>query len=290
MKKALVAAMLFSSICFGQGCSDSTSSPQADSTLRPSSVQTGSPQAVKAAENEKVSADTVDEILVRLNDRAGEIQTYQCVLEHLSRQPLFDSQTLRTGRMYYLRGKKQSLLRVDFDTLKQDDEPEEKYKEQFFFDGIWLTRVDYQLKEVKKHQLIDPNKLKENESIDAFDLLSEHLPIVGFTGTDKLRKEFKISLSDANAAEANDLIRLHMEVKPDSVYKDDWVWIDFWIDKKLYLPAKMITLTTEEDVYEISFLKASLNEAIDVKVFKVQIPDGFTQPEVIPLKRQAQNK
>jgi hypothetical protein len=187
--------------------------------------------------------------------------------------------------MYYLRDEKQSLLRVDFNTLKQDDEPEEKYKEQFFFDGIWLTRVDHQLKEVKKHQLIDPNKLKENESIDAFDLLSEHLPIVGFTGTDKLKKEFSITLAEPNKAEPNELIRLHMEVKPDSVYKDDWVWIDFWINKKLYLPAKMITLTTEEDVYEISFLKASLNEAIDVKVFEVQIPDGFTQPEVIPLKK-----
>jgi hypothetical protein len=273
MKKALVALMLFSSICFGQGCSEV------------STDSTGSPQVVKAAEAKETSADPVDEILVRLNDRAGEIQTYQCALEHLSRQPLFDSQTLRRGRMYYLRDEKQSLLRVDFNTLKQDDEPEEKYKEQFFFDGIWLTRVDHQLKEVKKHQLIDPNKLKENESIDAFDLLSEHLPIVGFTGTDKLKKEFSITLAEPNKAEPNELIRLHMEVKPDSVYKDDWVWIDFWINKKLYLPAKMITLTTEEDVYEISFLKASLNEAIDVKVFEVQIPDGFTQPEVIPLKK-----
>jgi outer membrane lipoprotein-sorting protein len=76
-----------------------------------------------------------------------------------------------------------------------------------------------------------------------------------------------------------------MDIKPDSVYKDDWVWINFWIDKELYLPAKMVTLTTEEDFYEISFLNASVNEGLNDNVFQVQIPDGFAQPEVIPLRR-----
>ena len=188
--------------------------------------------------------------------------------------------------MWYQRGEKKSLLRVDFDTIKQDQEPEEKYVEQFFFDGVWLTRIDYQLKEVKKYQLVDPNKLEEGESIDAFDLLSENLPIVGFTGTDKLKKEFNITLAEPNANEPNDTIGLHMEVKPDSVYKDDWVWIDFWIDKKLYLPAKVVTLSTQDDIYEISFIDAKVNELIDEKVFEVVVPEGFVESETVPLKKQ----
>jgi len=269
----IVVVLLAVNVCFGQGCSevpvDSAGSPQ-----------TGESQV------QKDQADAVDEILGRLNKRSGEIRTYQCKIEHLSRQPLFDSQTLRTGKMWYLRGKSKSLLRVDFDTIKQDQEPEEKYVEQFFFDGVWLTRVDYQLKEVKKHQLIDPNELDANQSVDAFDLLSEHLPIVGFTGSDKLKKEFNITLAEPNSSEPNDMIRLHMEVKPDSVYKDDWVWIDFWIDKKLYLPAKVVTLSTQEDIYEISFINAKVNEPIDADAFRVVVPDGFVESEVVPLKRK----
>jgi outer membrane lipoprotein-sorting protein len=261
-----------SGLCFGQGCTevsagDSVSSPQ-------------------AGETKETPIDKIDEILARLNKRSGEIKTYQCKLEHLSRQPLFDSQTLRTGRMWYLRGDKESLLRVDFDTIKQDVEPEEKYVEKFFFDGVWLTRIDYQLKEVKRYQLVDPNKLKEGESIDAFDLLSEDLPIVGFTGTDKLKKEFDITLAEPNSNEPNDTIGLHMVVKPDSVYKDDWVWIDFWIDKKLYLPAKVVTLSTQDDIYEISFIDAKVNELIDEKVFEVVVPEGFVESETVPLKKQ----
>jgi hypothetical protein len=265
MARAVVVITVLSGLCFGQGCSKVS--------------------AVKATEANETVVDEVDEVLGRLNERAGEIRTYQCEIEHLSRQPLFDSQTLRTGRMWYLRGKNESLLRVDFNTIKQDQEPQEKYVEKFFFDGVWLTRVDDQLKEVKKHQLIDPDELEENESVDAFDLLSEHLPIVGFTGSEKLKKEFDITLAEPNVSEPNGMVRLHMEVKPDSVYKDDWVWIDFWIDKKLYLPAKVVTLSTQDDIYEISFLDSVVNGPIDEKTFEFTIPAGFGKPEIIPLKK-----
>jgi outer membrane lipoprotein-sorting protein len=266
MIRTIVVVILLSGLCFGQGCSEVS--------------------AVKAAEAKETPVDKVDEILARLNRRSSEIKTYQCKLEHLSRQPLFDSQTLRAGRMWYLRGDKKSLLRVDFDTIKQDVEPEEKYVEKFFFDGVWLTRIDYQLKEVKRYQLVDPNKLEAGESVDAFDLLSEDLPIVGFTGSDKLKKEFNITLAEPNSSEPNDIVRLHMEVKPDSVYKDDWVWIDFWIDKKLYLPAKVVTLSTQDDIYEISFIDAKVNETIDPAVFKVVVPEGFVEAEKVPLKKR----
>jgi outer membrane lipoprotein-sorting protein len=258
-----------SGLCFGQGCS-----------------QVSAVDVAEVKETQTTPVDKVDEILAKLNKRSGEIKIYQCKLEHLSRQPLFDSKTLRTGRMWYLRGDKKSLLRVDFDTIKQDVEPQEKYVEKFFFDGIWLTRIDYQLKEVKRYQLVDPNKLKEGESVDAFDLLSEDLPIVGFTGSDKLKKEFDITLAEPNTSEPNDTIGLHLKVKPDSVYKDDWVWIDFWIDKKLYLPAKVVTLSTQEDIYEISFINAEVNEPIDPDVFKVVVPKGFIEAEKVPLKKQ----
>lgn len=264
--RTVVVFLCLCGMCFGAGCSDTS--------------------AAATREVGGGGAGQVDEILNKLNKRTGEIRTYQCAIEHLSRQPLFDSQTLRTGRMYYLRDKSKSLLRVDFNTLKQDDQPQEKYVEQFFFDGVWLTRVDYQLKEVKKHQLIDPNELKENQSADAFDLISEHLPIVGFTGTDKLKKEFDIALAEPNSGEPNDRVRLHMTVKPDSVYKDDWVWIDFWIDMKLYLPAKVVTLSTQEDIVEISFVDAVVNEPIDAKIFEVVVPQGFVEAEVVPLKKR----
>jgi hypothetical protein len=135
--------------------------------------------------------------------------------------------------------------------------------------------------------MVDANELKANESIDAFDLLCEYLPIVGFTGEEKLKKEFNITLAEPNENEPNGL-GLHMEVKGDSVYKDDWKWIDFWINKNQYLPARVIIFSTQEDVFEISFLDAAVNEPIDEKVFQPVVPKGFVEAEVVPLKRNNQ--
>ena len=263
MKETILAILLLAGLSLGTGC-DGTS--KAD-----------------AAQTNNTNLTRLDKVLARLNDRAADIKTYRCDLTHISRQPLFDSQAIRKGKLYYYRDESKNLLRINFDTIKQDEQPTEDYKEQFIFDGVWLTRIDYQLKEVKRHQLVDPNELK-SKGADAFDLLSEHLPIVGFTGTDNLKKQFNIKLVDANENEPNNSIKLHMQVKPDSIYKDDWVWIDFRIDKQIYLPAEVTTLTTEEDVFEIKFINAMLNEPMDIDVFDANVPEGFTIAEEVPLK------
>ena len=228
----------------------------------------------------------VDKILNRLNEKTRQLQSYQCHLEYLVRQPLFEAQTLRKGNLYYQKGPKDSMLRINFDTIKQDDEPEDKEKLQFLFDGIWLTRIDYQLKEVKKHQLIDPNELDPNETIDAFDLISENFPIIGFTKTDKLKQQFDIKLIEPN--EPEDFFHLRLKVKPDSVYKDDYTYIDFWIDKKLYLPSRLVVVSVdEEDISKLDFVNPKVNAEVKKEIFKLDVPKDFPKPEIIFLEKKS---
>lgn len=265
----IVLITVLYSVPFGQGCSATSAAGK---------------QQVKS-ENKNESSP-VDEVLAKLNERGKTLTSYQCKLAHLVEQPLFESRSLRTGELFYYRGKDQSLLRIDFNTLKQDDEPREKYVEQFIFDGVWLTRIDHQLKEIKKYQLVDINDVDPNEGVDAFDLISEYLPIVGLTDADKLNSQFDIELAEPNENAPDDVTMLHMKVKADSVYKDDWVWIDFWIDEKIDLPVRMVTLTTEDDIYTIRFLDAKVNELQNTSVFDVKMPKRFNVTEVVPLDRK----
>ncbi len=231
---------------------------------------------------EELRQDPIDKILQDLKQKTAELESYQADVEYLFKQPLFESQTLRKGVLYYARFARESRLRMNFQTLKQDDEKEQKYLEHYVFDGIWLTQIDYQLEAGKHIQLADPNALKDaNEPPDAFELVSRNLPIVGFSKTEHLRKEFVIRLVEGEPAK---LIQLHLEVKPDSVYKDDYTSMDFWIDKKSGLPARMVAVSTEEDIQEIKLLKPQPNKKIDRKVFLLKIPEGFDIQEV-PLKR-----
>jgi outer membrane lipoprotein-sorting protein len=238
----------------------------------------------------------VEVVLERLKKQTAELKSYQSQIEYKFSQPLLESKTLRTGVLYYQRsdgklagaepGAARSALRMNFQTLKQDVEQEQKYIDQYIFDGVWLTHIDYQIKEVKRYQKAEPN-----EPVDAFELASQNFPIIGFSKAEDLKKEFEIGLIEQQPpvipaqAGIQDFIQLHLKVKADSIYKDDYTSIDFWIDKKLYLPAKIVAVSTEEDIYEIKFLQPKVNEKIDKKVFELKIPDGFNV-ETEPLKKK----
>ncbi len=226
-------------------------------------------------------ANSVETILEQLRQKTTELKSYQGQVEYKFIQPLLESEALRKGLLSYAKFGKQSKLRINFETLKQDDEKEQKYIEHFIFDGIWLTHIDYQLKAVKRYELTEPNK-----PLDAFDVAGRNLPIIGFTKIDDLKKQFEIKLVEQKKDKPQSFIQLHLKVKRDSVYKDDYISIDFWIDKELGLPAKVVAVSTEEDIYEIKFLKPKLNKKINKKVFEYKIPKGFGEPEIFPLKKQ----
>ncbi len=215
--------------------------------------------------------NSVDGILRNLSRSTAELKSYQSRIEYKFSQPLLESETLRKGVLYYQRCDGKSALRINFQTLKQDDEEEQKYIEQYIFDGVWLTHIDYQSEQVKRYQQAEPN-----EPVDAFDLASRNFPIIGFSKAEDLKNQFEIKLVEQQGGEAENFARLHLKVKPDSIYKDDYTSIDFWIDKKSGLPAKVVAITTEEDIYEIRLLKAKVNKKLNKKVFEVKIPKGFT--------------
>jgi len=265
----------------------------------------------------EVKPDRVDNVLKHLREKTAQLRSFQCLIEYEVNQPTFESKTLRKGLLYYKKAGVESALRINFATFKQDDEKEQKYIDQYIingnwltkidyqFDGIWLTHIDHQLKTVECHQLAEPNGPNEptdaNKTTDPFDLVTQNFPIVGFTRVETLRKEFEIKFVEQKRKEQypvipakvgiHELIHLHLKVKPGSVYKDDYKTIDFWIDKKLGLPVKIVAVATTEDVnlkgdiYQIKFIKPRINKKLGKKTFGIKIPRGFGKPEIFPLKK-----
>jgi len=88
----------------------------------------GCSQDVTAKTSPEIKLSKTDSILNKLNEKTAQLISYQCRLEYLFSQPLFDSKTLRKGSLYYKKDSDNSVLRMNFNTIKQDDEPEEKQK------------------------------------------------------------------------------------------------------------------------------------------------------------------
>lgn len=238
----------------------------------------------KVVEPKEKQANPVDVVLTQLSRKTRLLKSYQAQVEYKSIQPVFESTTLRKAQLFYAMSGEKSKLRINFSTLKQDDEKEQKFREEFIFDGVWLAQIDYQTKQVIMRQLAEPNK-----PVGAFELAGRNLPIVGFTGIEDLRKQFEIKLVDQKGSERDDFIQLHLKVKPDSKYKDKYTSIDFWIDKKLYLPARVGAVSAEEDIHQIKLLNPKVNKKLDMNIFDVEIPNGFGK-EIIPLETKDKSK
>lgn len=250
--------------------------------------------------------EPVDAVLERLNKTTSELTSYEAQIEYKYIQPLLESESLHKGRLYYSRSAGTAALRVNFDTRKQEDEKEQKYIEQYVvidgaalthpaqqFKGIWLVHLDYQLKTVNYYQLAEPND--PNAPADVFELAGRNLPMLGFTKTRDLKKEFEVAIVEPPKDTSEDFTQVHLKVKPNSIYKDDYVSMDFWIDQKLGLPVKAVAVKTEPEppygeIQEIKFLNPKVNKGIDANVFELKIPKGFSEPEITPLSKDRTQK
>ena len=180
------------------------------------------------------------------------------------------SKTLQKGDLYYQKEGGKSALRINFQTRKEEEEKEQKYQDEYIFDGIWLTHIDYQVKEVKRYQ-----QAKENEPVDAFDLVAKNFPILGFSKIEELEKNYDIKLLEQEDAGKEDLVGFSLSPKPDSEYKD-YKTINFWVDSSIDLPAKIIATNADGDIYQVRFVEPKVNQKIDKKIFEYKIPKGFT--------------
>jgi len=239
-----------------------------------------------AAPSRRTPADpnALDTVLKNLQDKAAELESYQVNMDYVFKQPLLESQQRRTGVLCYAKSDKKSDLRIDFRTLQQDQEKERKYEQTYLFDGVWLLEVDRQLKTATRRQLAEPNK-----PLDALSLVSKQLPVLGFSKVQDLRKQFDIELVAEPPGQTASRPHLHLKVKPDSVYRDDYATIDLWIDGKIGLPAEVKAVTPEDDAYEIKLTDPKVNAKLDPSLFKVDIPRDFSE-QVIPLAKRADNR
>jgi len=82
------------------------------------------------AEQSTSDANSVPAILDGLRQKTTQLRSYQCEVNYLFSQPLLESKTLRTGNLYYARLGNGSKLRINFDTLTQDENPQQKHGER----------------------------------------------------------------------------------------------------------------------------------------------------------------
>lgn len=287
-----IAMMLIAGSVWGDNCGSKCEKPKQEANPKQCEQTDNNQCAAKeapkcsqkkiaGAEEKPIGEMKLAEILDRLGKANLKLRSYEAKMSYLFIQDpdLLESRRLQKGKLYYLKGEKRSFLRINFETLKQDDEKKQKHVEQYIFDGVWLTKIDHQNKTISAYQ-----KAPIDKPIEAFEFINESFPMLGFTKPEKLAKEFEITLAEAKPSDPNDQVCLHLKVKKDSVYKNDYKWIDFWVDKTAFLPVRMITMSLEGDKYDIVLSQIKVNKKIEKTRFSVETPLNFSK-DINPLKK-----
>lgn len=223
---------------------------------------------------EQAPITKLDKILLALRKQNSLIRTYQAAIEYIYTEDpdWIASKTTRKGNIYYKKDDKKSALLIRFDNIRLDDDEQEKRKVEYLFDGVWLKVIDHQNETVNSYQ-----KAEKDKPVDAFELISRDFPLIGFTRKDDLRKNFDITLAPDTNNKENKTIMLKLNVKKGSVYAKNYTNIDFYIEKRTSLPARMITRSKEGDIYDINLLDAKINKKIKDSVFKLETPPDFRE-------------
>ena len=221
---------------------------------------------------------TLKGVLEKLRQQTSTLTSFAADIEYLfiDDPMMVDSRTLQKGKFYFQKDKKRSRIRINFDKRKQDDEDEYKRIDQIIFDGVWLIRIDHELKTIVYDQQAEKDK-----PIEAFEFISRNFPMIGFTKTEKLEKNFEIKMLK-NDNDPNTPIHLRLKPKPESKYAKEYSRINFWIDKKSFLPSRLVTTEFAEtegegNIYDIKLKAIKANKKIEKAVFKVETPAGFTE-------------
>lgn len=225
--------------------------------------------------------DTVESVLKGLTEKTSRLKSYQAQVTSAFEQPMLETKTVREGTIYYVKDNSENKLRINFQTRKNDDLAPEKDQQEYIFDGIWLTRINYPTGYVEKLQLAP-----ENAASDVMTLVGENFPLIGFSDVEKLQSDFDILLvTDANDDTYKNSACLKLTPKPQSSYSKQYSQVNFWVDKNISLPVRIQALTAEGDIYDLTFTKVKFNGPVKKDTFKIDYPAEF-KVEIKPMDSQ----
>jgi len=219
-----------------------------------------------SAGGQAAPASPVDDVLTRLNKNLAELKSCRLELSWTFTQPLLDTSTTRKGQLLYRQGKERSELRINFASFQQDKETPQPLREEIVFDGVWLTRIDYQLKEIKRDQLA-----RDEKPLHAFQLLSGKMPLIGVGSVEDLKKQFHIAIAEKSET----MIHLSLRPRGDSDYSKDYKTIDIYTRPAAALPERVRAVTPDDDISEITLAVAGPQD-VQENAFAFEQPRDFT--------------
>jgi hypothetical protein len=200
----------------------------------------------------------------KLNSAVGKLKELTAQIEYTHAQLLFETQTIRTGKVFYVKDANFTALRINFLTMKQDVSEKQNYREDYIFDGRKITKIDYQGKSATTEQIA------KDKPIEPFELVQDYFPIIGLSKPAEMTGQFNITVSKNT---------LRLIPKENSRFFKTYKQIDVAINPSNFLPFDFTAQTSDDEKITIKLTQIETSKAVEKSVFDVVIPADFSQTQ-----------
>lgn len=192
----------------------------------------------KGSQAAKRAAPSVEEILTRLERRSDGLRDIRCKIRFVVEDKMDLTKQTKDGRILLLMGEPNPKFMIHFEKSRQDGVFGKK--EWFLFDGRWLHEARERLRQVTRTEITRPG-----EKVDFFDIETAPIPLPFGQKKEKILKNFTVKWMPPADGDPKNCDHLACEPKPDSPVARRYDTLDFYIDREIHLPRRIVTTGSE---------------------------------------------
>jgi len=264
---SLLIALAAGLLPFASGIGMARAQEQADPTpMKPTPMES----AEEKADVEHIApgdgfARRIDEILTRLESRNEEIRDIRSEIKLIDDDQVNLTRRTRTGSILFMKAEPNPMWMVHFDRTVADGMLGKQ--EWYLFDGRYLYEALERLEKVTKREFV-----REGERVDFFDIEQAPFPLPFGQKKEKILSNFNVLLVPPTPKDPENADHLLCIPKPDSVFDGRYNTMEFFVDRELHLPVKILVkkedglVTTTAEFPNLS--EKAINAGVTEKDFK----------------------
>lgn len=254
-------------VALGWGVGIARAQEQAEPTpMKPTPMESAEDKAdVKQIVPGDAAARRIDEILTQLESRNEEIRDIRSDIKLIDDDQVNLTRRTRTGSILFMKAEPNPMWMVHFDRTVADGMLGKQ--EWYLFDGRYLFEGLERLEKVTKREFV-----REGERVDFFDIEQAPFPLPFGQKKEKIRKNFNVLLVPPTPKDPDNTDHLLCIPKPESVFEGRYNTMEFFVDRELHLPVKILVkkedglVTTTAEFPNLS--EKSINAGVSEKDFK----------------------
>lgn len=279
-----ISAIIAVTICPALAGAAFAQAPASSPATRPAATQTAAtqPAASRPAATQAAQVDpNVHKVLQLLEQKGDAVKDLTAGITWRTFDEVINGEDTLIGTLYFKRGTPHDQFLVRFNK-KISDGQEIDTLEEHAFDGQWYTEKREATKNIIKREIVRPG-----EKYDPFKLGEGPFPLPFGQKESEILDKFDVSYVPPAKGDPADSTHLKLIPKPTSGdLEEKYVDMDFYVDKKIDLPVKVVAKQKEDGkIVTVLFKDIKVNTGLPGSTFILQLPkdDPTWQETVEPL-------